>query len=64
MTDLPTETFDGFAAWCPKYGFDIHTFRTTGGVLLSERDRLKDWRIVPVTITITATAPAVTAGQP
>lgn len=58
MTDLPTETLDGFAAWHPDHGFMIHSpreFPDDVAFMLGSKKRNDGWRVVPVTITLTAT---------
>ena len=59
MTDLPSETIEGYAPWHPALGFRLTYFRRTE---LAANDAasyrnviLEGFRVVPVTITITAT---------
>lgn len=59
---LPSETREGFAPWHPVHGFDYDAMRREARMISLERVEIADgWRIVPVTITITATGDAVRA---
>ena len=59
-TGLPTESREGFAPWHPVHGFDYDAMRRERQMIDVTRGEIADgWRVVPVTITITAKAAPV-----
>lgn len=62
MTSLPTETREGFAPWHPDRGFYFHGINETYGQADEAfgSQMTRGWRIVPVTITLTATGMGAT----
>lgn len=57
MTDPLTETREGYAALHPERGFDFDSFRPVRHMVEYLLAADPGWRVVPVTITITAKAP-------